>query len=80
MQMKPTFCFPCVHNSLANVYFEMVNIQMQNKNLKKPFNFDSNFVHAYNGLGTVYRITQRFPEAEINFKSHSTGFKLYYCL
>jgi len=65
---ETNICFPCVHNSLANVYFEMGQYSNAEQEFKKTIQLDSNFVHAYNGLGTVYRITQRFPEAEINFK------------
>ena len=61
---EANLCFPCIHNSLGNVYFDMVKIQEAEQEFKKAIQLDSTFIHAYNGLGNVYRITQRYPESE----------------
>ncbi len=65
---ETNICFPCVHNSLGNVYFEMGKYDEAEQEFKKTIQLDSSFIHAYNGLGNIYRVTQRFIEAEINFK------------
>lgn len=61
---EANLCFPCIHNSMGNVYFDMGKYQEAEQEFKKTIQLDSTFIHAYNGLGTVYRITQRYPESE----------------
>ncbi|HMW38760.1 MAG: tetratricopeptide repeat protein [Saprospiraceae bacterium] len=61
---ETNICFPCIHNSLGNVYFEMGKYLLSEQEYKKAIQLDSNFIHAYNGLASVYRVTQRYPESE----------------
>ncbi len=61
---EKSLCFPCIHNSLGNIYFDMAKYEEAEQEYKKTIQLDSTFIHAYNGLATVYRITQRYPESE----------------
>jgi tetratricopeptide (TPR) repeat protein len=63
-----SICFPCAHLNLGYLYIKTMRLPEAEWQFNKALQLDSNFYRAYNGLGTIYRLTERFDEAERAYK------------
>ena len=61
-------CFPCAHLHLGNTYISAGRYAEAEANFLKAIQLDSSFMMPYNGLGTVYRLTDRFEASEAAYK------------